>query len=450
MTHKTNFKYLVPFVLVLLFILFSIGGVFDEEGSFTDGFPFSFLHVADTKRPFPQHVVYAQGTIKPNVDQQKLDEAAKAFYDDWKARYLKNDCGSNQYYTWFDSNQGKNNAATDTISVSEGQGYGMIIVAYMAGYDRNAKKYFDGLYSFYKAHRSKTAGSVLMAWNQVVGCHDAPETGTSNGNDSATDADMDIAYALLLADRQWGSGGAVNYLSEAQKIIKDIMHYDINPFTRAPKLGNWAFPEDHEYFATRSSDLIMDHFRAFQNISGDKKWGAVIDKCYYLIERMQKKFSPRTGLLPDFIVNTNGLPGPAGPNLLESAYDGSYYLNACRTPWRIATDYLVSGDIRAKRALDRINSWFRNTTKGNPELIKAGYHLSGENLPGNDYMSAEFVAPLAVSAMVDAGNQRWLDRLWSFILKKNIEEFQVGPKNYYENTLKLLALITLSGNWWAP
>ena len=37
--------------------------------------------------------------------------------------------------------------------------------------------------------------------------------------DSATDGDLDIAYSLLLAHKQWGSNGTVNYLKEAQDMI---------------------------------------------------------------------------------------------------------------------------------------------------------------------------------------------------------------------------------------
>jgi len=40
--------------------------------------------------------------------------------------------------------------------------------------------------------------------------------------DSAADGDLDIAYALLLADRQWGSCGTVNYLLEAQRVLVDV------------------------------------------------------------------------------------------------------------------------------------------------------------------------------------------------------------------------------------
>jgi hypothetical protein len=44
---------------------------------------------ADAHYPFPQHRVYATGTIRPNQrTQQQQDDDVRAFYDHWKASYL--------------------------------------------------------------------------------------------------------------------------------------------------------------------------------------------------------------------------------------------------------------------------------------------------------------------------------------------------------------------------
>lgn len=132
--------------------------------------------------PFPQHTVYATGSIKPNnYTQSQLDNQVKNFYDKWKERYIVQGCVTNQYYIWYnDLGYDGNN-----ICVSEGQGYGMVITAIMAGYDANAKKYFDGLYRWYKAHPSNI-NPVLMNWRQKK------QNCASNGNDAATDGDEDI------------------------------------------------------------------------------------------------------------------------------------------------------------------------------------------------------------------------------------------------------------------
>lgn len=51
-----------------------------------------------------------------------------------------------------------------------------------------------------------------MAWFQTKSCTSA------EGADSASDGDLDIAYPLLLADKQWGSCGAIDYAAEAQQV----------------------------------------------------------------------------------------------------------------------------------------------------------------------------------------------------------------------------------------
>lgn len=92
-------------------------------------------HAQQALRPFPRHVRYFNGTIRPNhTGQQALDKATAGFYDQWKLRYIKNVPGKPQSFVWFEGKGGKQ-------CVSEGQGYGMIIVALMAGHDRAAKKY---------------------------------------------------------------------------------------------------------------------------------------------------------------------------------------------------------------------------------------------------------------------------------------------------------------------
>src|SRR5882757_10549899 len=99
-------------------------------------------------KPFPQHVKYFPGTIKPNhISQTQLDNTVKSFYTQWKKRFIKHTPGKDEEFVWFENKDKKQ-------CVSEGQGYGMIIVALMAGYDTSAKDVYDNLYRYYKAHPS--------------------------------------------------------------------------------------------------------------------------------------------------------------------------------------------------------------------------------------------------------------------------------------------------------
>jgi endo-1,4-beta-D-glucanase Y len=392
----------------------------------------SFLFAQTASKPFPQHADYFKGVIKPNhISQQQLDKSVRSFYDNWKPRYINDDAGKGQYYIWTEGATGKNKC------VSEGQGYGMIIVALMAGYDTASQRIYNGLYRYYKAHPS-TNSKYLMAWAQTNLFKNADGS-------SASDGDIDIAYSLLLADGQWGSLGNINYLKEAKAILAAIMQQEINSKTFSVLLSNSIEHESKDYFDMRSSDFMPAHFKAFGNIIDTKLWNNVNDRNYKLFISLQKKYSPEAGLVPDFIQHINSKPTPSRANYLESKYDGNYNYNACRVPWRIATDYIINGDNRSKAFVEKINTWIRNTTENNPDNISAGYTLAGDDMRKRNFEAMSFISSFAVSAMVDFKNQSWLNKLWDYIIGFNLDQY-----DYYDNTIKMFTMIILSGNYWAP
>ncbi len=385
--------------------------------------------VSAQTKPFPQHTVYAKGSIKPShIAQTQLDDAVKNFYTQWKARYIKTIPGKQQSYIWFEGKDGKQ-------CVSEGQGYGMTITALMAGSNPSAKNIFDNLYRYYKAHPS-SRGNHLMAWAQYTNGKDVDKT-------SAADGDMDIAYSLLLANKQWGSNGAVNYLAEAKLMIADIMRFEINPKTWSVILSNGIEEESRDYFDTRSSDFMPVNFKAFYKATGDAGWEKVTGSEYELLLHMQQAYSPDAGLVPDFIVHINKTPKPAPAHYLESRYDGDYNYNACRVPWRVGLDELMTGDGRSKAFVQKINKWIRETTKNDTYNLSAGYTLAGNDINHRYFEALSFIAPFAVSAAVDAKNQQWLNKLWDYTAGFKLKDF-----DYYDNTIKLMDMIIVSGNYW--
>lgn len=373
-------------------------------------------------RPFPQHTTYTAGTIKPdNVSQSSMDSSVQSKWNSWRSAYLK-PAGTGKYYV-------KYNTAGETVS--EAHGYGMLLTVIMEGYEPDAKTYFDGLYNYYKAHPSVN-NSFLMAWKQNSSFQNV------EGADSATDGDMDIAYALLLADKQWGSGGTINYLQAAKDIINAIMQSAVNQSLWNLRLGDWATGNSAKN--TRPSDFMLQHMKAYQLATNDTKWTNVINTTYAVINTLFSNNSPNSGLMPDFVINSNGWK-PAPADFLEGPDDGHYNYNSCRTPWRITTDYLITGDTRALDQLRKMNSWVRNKTSNNPANILAGYDLSGTATA--NYNDNCFTIPFGVSAMTDAANQAWLNSIWSRAANTNTE-------NYYNDSIRLLSMIVMSGNWWSP
>jgi endoglucanase len=379
--------------------------------------------------PYPSHYPVTKGCIKPtNQTQKEMDDAVSGFYTSWKNAYLKPGCTKGQYYIEYINGE--------HICVSEGQGYGMVIVAYMAGFDAKAKEYFDGMFEWVKANPS-TINPKLMNWRQGINC-------VSNGSTAATDGDLDIAFALLLAHHQWGSAGKVNYLNEATTLINAIKESEINTEANTLLLGDWA-KNPKSYDDTRPSDFMYDHLVSFNAFTNDKVWNTINTNCFNLIQNMQKNFSPATGLVPDFIEDVDSIPRPVPDYFLETANDNAYFYNSCRVPWHLGTSYLINGDTRAKKAADKMNNWFKKHTNNNIENIEAGYELDGSSLEGSKYKSLLFLAPLAVSACVNKENQVWLNDLWTYVVKEPVE-----GNDYFKNTIKMLCMLNVSQNYFPP
>lgn len=314
-----------------------------------------------------------------------------------------------QYYVWYSGQSYNPNnpppGAGVAVTVSEAQGYGMLITALMADYDNGAKDIFDGLYRFYKAHPS-SIGPNLMAWQQadngkkIFDCENDGYNAT-NTPDSATDGDIDIAYALLLADAKWGSSGEINYKKAALAIINDIMTYEVNKKDWTLQLGSWCSTCDYNddyYTATRCSDFIMQQLKVFAEVTGNNNWNKVIDASYSIALNMVKGNGYNTGLLPDFVIKkSNGTYAPAYEYFLEGENDDDYAYNSCRTPWRFATDYIMTGDQRAKEILDMQNNWIKKSTGGNPDKIMGTYDLKGNPLV--NYNDTCFTLPFLLAAM---------------------------------------------------
>ena len=401
--------------------------------------PAAGIHAQATTpaRPFPQHVNYCAGTILPDhVDQDQLDQDVRWMYDAWKSRYLIPAGQEADGQPRFRIEHGGGN------TVSEGQGYGMLLAVYLAGYDPRAREIFDGLWEFALDHPS-IYDSRLMDW-YVNG----DETPDSVGDDSAFDGDCDMAFALLLAREQWGNDGRFDYGAEAERVLAGILAATIGPVSRLPLLGDWIDPDgpDFNQWTPRTSDLMPDHFRVFNLATGDPVWLDILSACQDLVDQVQTDFSPAAGLLPDFLVPQQpGGPAlqPAPPDFLEGPDDGRYDYNACRDPWRLGTHALVTGDARSLAQVRRLAQWIFTATGGDPLAVRAGYNLDGTIQAADaDYFTTAFAAPLAVACMTDPARQEFLNGLY--------EAVKQSSEDYYEDTLTALCLLVLSGNWWTP
>ena len=62
--------------------------------------------------------------------------------------------------------------------------------------------------------------------------------------------------------------------------------------------------------------------------------------------------------------------------------------------------------------------------------------------PLDTYFTTFFAAPLGVAAMVTTGQQQWLNDIYDAVY--DVQE------DYYEDSVTLLCLLVMTGNFWDP
>jgi len=284
-------------------------------------------------------------------------------------------------------------------TVSEGVAYGMLIAAYHG--DRSI---FDGLLGYARMYFN---GNGLMHWR-------ISSQGRVRGNGAATDADEDLAIALLVAEKQWGG----EYGVLAKHVINGIFEAEVEPGTNVLKPGSdWGGSE-----VMNPSYLDPAYYRIFAKVTGNGRWNDVVEKSYRMFESIGKH-NQGTGLAPDWM--TAG----AGPAKRQS-YDYKY--DATRVPLRLARDAAWFCEPRAQAILAQINNFF---VEQGPLTIGDGYTISGKKL--GSVHNAAFVGPVAASAMF-ADNENYRQLLWK-------EVVHLWGGGYYANHLRHLTLLFVSG-----
>jgi hypothetical protein len=385
--------------------------------------------VSGPSRPFGARLTAYSAGIKPSQTPEAMDAALTAQYDAWKAARIVSAASivPGGYAVQFSN--------STYLTVSEGMGYGMLIAVLFAGHDPDARTLFDGLLAVVRARPAYAVtpfdpnGKYLMDWRINA-------DGTSAGEGwNAMDGDLDIAMALLMADRQWGSGGTWNYLQEAQNTIAGLKSWNLRPDGTTKGLRDGK--------NNRTSDYMVGHFRAFKAVTGDPVWDLAVDRAYILLDKMQTKYSPGVGLVPDFVIDTDSDSAQPSQGYIGDGNDkeGYFWWNACRDPWRLASDYVLSGDDRFKLVTGRMIDFFQNSSGGDPTKIGTGYALDGTQLTGGN--SPAYHGPICAGACVDARFQGFLDTMWNW----NVSHLTTG---YYDGEIQLLSMVVASGNWWTP
>ena len=381
---------------------------------------------ATAKFPFPQNREQSR-CIYPTAYR---NEDVQAAYDQWKANTITTDgakVGNNQYRR---VKRTKEPGLELGSTVSEGIGYGMLIAVYM-----NDQSLFDDLWRYEQGWLDSNG---LMNWYI-----DAAGTMTL-GSGAATDADDDMAFALLMADRQWGGMGALSkpYLQLAKDQIGRIWGLEVFDYRHLKPGDSWGDGStiNVSYFAPY-------YYRQFAKVdtANTSNWNTLLEQSYTTLAASLNTSNGNqdNGLVPAWC-DTNGNPNGG---VFQGALT-NYQYDSCRTPFRIGMDWCLFGETRAKDYVSKTSAFFNQV--GVASMVD-GYDLNGNPRPQfqtgaqASMQSAAFVGPAGVGAMaMPSGTyQSFLDQAYAAVAT---DQLLVGGV-YYDSSWTVLSLLMMTGNF---
>ena len=379
--------------------------------------------------PFPQNYKYPYGQIY-TASGTTVQNTNQSLYNSWKSTYYTEGtiggtaCARVKYIQA---------GETGTTTVSESIGSGMLIFVYMDNSSNSTQDEFNRLWAYYQ----KNANANGLMSSKV-----SEFTGQVVNSASNTSADIDVATALLLAHKQWGSSGTVDYITAAKNLINSIYtnEVDVNKLLKpGDSFNDYANPS---YYKTNATTLF-GKVEVSEGWQATDRWAAVTQASYNLIKTARNATS---GLVPDWCATPSGI---AISGIESDTYESYFLYDAIRIPWNMAQAYAWYGHADAKDIASKITTWSQ-MNYNDPASIWDGYLLNGSvfnNPTGNANFTTFgknhnpcFSGGLSIGSMVDATYNTYMGKCWT-----------VGSSNdpygsSFTSTSQLLYMLTLSGN----
>jgi len=339
--------------------------------------------------PYPQESNYENGAI---VTTSGASAALKAKFTSFFGSHYENSSDNTLGRIKFDNLQ---------QTVSEGIGYGMIMMVYFSDASRSYQAEFDRLWAYYNKFLDQRG---LMHW-QINGF-----TGVA-GQNAATDAEFDVAFALEMAYYQFGGQ---KYLDDAKALVEKIKQHEMETDGLHKPGDGWGAN------VTRRNPSYVSPaaFELFKRVD-NSFWTTALTRNYTLLKANQNQ---TTGLPSDWC-NNSGTP--------ES---NNFGYDASRAPWRWAWSYAWFGHQDAKSMLDKLAAWVK--TK-NVTDIRGSINITNGN--GGSDNNSTFIGPLLNSMQVSKDYQSNINTYWTALIAKNED-------SYFNKSMQLLTGLFATGN----
>lgn len=301
-------------------------------------------------------VLYRNSTRSSNPLLFSPVQLTTALWNEYKKTYLE----QNTFRT-VDTSRGN-------ITTSEGQGYTMLRAVWMGD-----KQTFDGAWNWTK-NNLQHSNDRLFSWLFGKGPNGTFQVLSSqNGTTTATDADTDIALALVFAYARWQDK---SYLDEARGIILDIWSSDVVTVNGTPYLAanNIEKTSGSATVLVNPSYFNPAAYRIFAQVDTSDPWMKLVDSSYDLLNRSTTSTldTKTTANLPPDWFSLDRTTGQVRPPTVAGLTTQFGY-DALRIPWRVTLDWLWFKDPRAKQYLSKL-SFLSNQWSGNHALSAVYAH----------------------------------------------------------------------------
>jgi endoglucanase len=258
------------------------------------------------------------------------------------------------------------------LTTSEGQSYALLRAVWMD--DRST---FDKVWKWTRTNL-QVRGDHLFAY-----LWGPSENGRSEAlsQDSAADADEDVALALLFANRHWQDQ---SYLDAARPLLGDIWNNEVGFVGGSPYIaaGDWATRYQVGGLVVNPSYFAPAAYRVFQSADPSHPWSWLASTSYQALAACSR--SPlgaqrSVGLPPNWCVLD-----VMGVHSYWDKWGGDAYgYDAFRSMWRIALDQQWFQSPQARSYLES-TSFLRRQWRSNDRLAAAYTHDGHEDPAGED------------------------------------------------------------------
>lgn len=308
-------------------------------------------------------------------------------------------------------------------TTSEGESYTMLRAVWL-----DDQETFDQSWQWARSHLQRE--DRLFSW--IYGLRPDGSYGIQteiNGQNSASDADTDIALALIFAYARWQDP---QYLADAREIIDAIWKYEVVMIADTPYLAanNIEKSLKKDTIVVNPSYLAPYAYRIFAQVDTTHPWGSLVDSSYELLQ--ESLTSPldtvhSAEIAPDWIQvhrETGAISALDSPtHTTHSSYD------AMRVPWRIALDWQWNKEPRARALLDRM-SFFRQEWDTR-DMLYASYGHDG-SVQSLDEAPAVYGGTIGFFMVSDPQNAREVYREKLLILFDPDTNTWRAPLSYYD------------------